>query len=117
MVQTSRYRPSLAKKCGKRQAMGPPWPSSGENVILRILLGHTVRKTQGCRSALAKQWGKYGPADGEVRKAPEQESIEGGWVHPGAAVRMASGYCSADAEVRKSGHTGTRWRDVSAVAQ
>ncbi|EYC31022.1 hypothetical protein Y032_0004g1909 [Ancylostoma ceylanicum] len=30
-VQTS----SLAKDCGKRQATGPPWPSSWENVRIR----------------------------------------------------------------------------------
>ncbi|EYC11537.1 hypothetical protein Y032_0050g1963 [Ancylostoma ceylanicum] len=43
-----------------------------------------------------------GPADGGVRKAPGHESTEGGWVHADPAVRMTSGYWSADAEVRES---------------
>ncbi|EYC29466.1 hypothetical protein Y032_0006g2988 [Ancylostoma ceylanicum] len=118
VVQSSRYRSSLANDCEQRQATGPPWPSSGENAIPRVLLdqaenprmpvclGEAAGKTCGC-----------GSADGDVRKAPEHESTEGGWVHSDPTVRMTSGYWSADPEVRKRRYTGTRWRDVSAVAQ
>ncbi|EYC22163.1 hypothetical protein Y032_0017g3188 [Ancylostoma ceylanicum] len=71
-----------------------------------VRLGQAVGKTCG-----------YGSADGGMEKVPEHEFTEGGWVHPDPAVRMASGYWSTDAEVRKRRQTGTRWRDVSAVAR
>ncbi|EYB80984.1 hypothetical protein Y032_0395g647 [Ancylostoma ceylanicum] len=38
VMQTSLYRSSLVKECGKRQAMGPPWPSSGEDAMIASAL-------------------------------------------------------------------------------
>ncbi|EYC06888.1 hypothetical protein Y032_0073g757 [Ancylostoma ceylanicum] len=46
---------TLAKECGKRQATGPPCPSSGENAVPLVLLGQAVRKTPGYGPISAKQ--------------------------------------------------------------
>ncbi|EYC13767.1 hypothetical protein Y032_0042g515 [Ancylostoma ceylanicum] len=95
--KTSGYGSALADQFSKRHSTRPPWPIREKNSSMPVRLGQALGKTNGC-----------GSADGEVRKAPEHQPTKGGWVHPDPAVDVASGYWSADAEVRKSRHTGTR---------
>ncbi|EYC22755.1 hypothetical protein Y032_0016g2929 [Ancylostoma ceylanicum] len=81
--QTPEYRSTLAKQWWERQGTDTPWRSSRKNAGVPVLLGRVMVETPG-----------YGSADELVRKAPEQESFEGRWVHHAPFVRKAIEYGS-----------------------
>ncbi|EYC38684.1 hypothetical protein Y032_0702g1664 [Ancylostoma ceylanicum] len=127
VVKTTRYGSSLLNEWCKRRGTGPPRRSSG--VIhrvrvrlgqavgkrhLQVLLGQAVMKTQGCRSALARQVAKTQGYRPSLAKQWGKLRIR---VHLGKAVRTTPRFRSADGGARKRQDTGSPMKDRSVMVE